>query len=619
MAVPLLSIRHGMLRFGDKSIFQDLELHIYEKDRISLIGRNGSGKSTLLKVMAGQGELDQGEYFVKSSTKIGYLAQSIIPKPGQSIYQYVLGDDHDVNDRYLADQWLDPLYLDGSKPMDRLSGGKLRRADLARILCANPDLLLLDEPTNHLDLTSIEWLEQWLRSYTGTVVCISHDRAFLYSITNRMVWLDRGIARSCQKNFRYFDEWSEEIMEQEQKELARMGKKLDQEELWLQQGVTARRKRNQQRLKGVYALRESFGNQQHHISVNQQRAQLPELSVGMASKMIFECDHVHHEFTDVTPPKVTIRSLTLRVIRGEKIALMGRNGAGKSTFLKLVTKQLMPTSGTVKHGANISISYIDQMRSALNPTKTIWQTLCPQGGDFIQIGEEKKHVASYAKDFLFTSQQLHSPVSSLSGGEANRLLLATILQNPGTLLILDEPTNDLDMETLDMLQSLLSDYEGTLLLVSHDRDFVERIATRTLIFEGNGMIGDYMGGYQDYQKHQSQIRKASNANNSSGFIGRGAKLESGPSPTSQSPDSKIKSGKLSYKYQRELEQLPDLISALEARITELQQQLADSALYQTNPEQFAQLTAELADKNQQLTDAEDRWLLLSTMQEEGSA
>lgn len=620
MSRALMFLKEGMVTFGGNPIFSGVSFHLYEGDRVCLVGRNGCGKSTLLKVLVGEGEieLDAGEKFVQPGVKIGYLPQNVIFDPEDTIYNYVLKNiplepgETQESKYYLAEMFLLPLYLKGEKLMKQLSGGKLRRAALARALMEDPEILLLDEPTNHLDISSIEWLESYLSRYRGAILCISHDRTFLSNISTKTFWLDRGQLRIGNKGFAHFEEWSSQYYEQEAAELEKLGKQLESENLWLQQGVTARRKRNQQRLKALFTLRQKMRTEQARQDAASASAKLPPLPTHMASKMVLEMENVSHAFTDVNPPKETIRHCNFRLLRGEKVAIMGRNGAGKTTLLKLITGQLQPSAGRVKLGTNVSISYVDQKRALLDPEQNLWNFMCPEGGDMVKVGENYRHVVAYLKEFMFDSKQIMSPIGSLSGGEGNRLLLAKMLANPGNFLILDEPTNDLDMDTLDMLQEMLSDYQGTLLLVSHDRDFVERLATRTLICEGNGIIQDYIGGYEDYVALQKQRMPNEPSTKST------VSAAKSNAPTELREENPLK-GKLSYKLQREWENLPETIDKLTEEIHQLETKMADTELYTNHPEEFMKLANLLEEKKTSRSDAESRWLELDELKENGAS
>ena len=599
MNMPLLQLKNAEITFGGKPIFSELNLQIFMDEKICLVGRNGCGKSSLLKVMAKEIELDKGELFFNSKSSLGYLPQTITFDQQFTVYDYVLKGidllEHESLEekKYLADIILSNLGLHGNIFMYRLSGGKLRRVALAKALVSKPSLLLLDEPTNHLDISSIEWLEEYLINYQGSFVCISHDREFLKNISKKTFWLDRSKLKVNNHGFSEFEQWYNTHLEQEEHELQKLDKKMQQENLWLQQGVTARRKRNQGRLKDLYALRAQLKNDKNNFQQAGANIKLPSLSSNMAGKMVLEMQNV--SFTYPNAHKPMINNFSIRILRGEKIGIMGRNGAGKTTFLKLIMQEISPAIGTIKLGSNVEISYIDQKRITLDPRLTLWQTMASSGGDTIIVNGRPKHVASYLKDFLFNSEQINSPVETLSGGEANRLLLAKILANPGNLLILDEPTNDLDIDTLDMLEELLSQYSGTLLVVSHDREFLERVVTRTVIFEP-GKITDFIGGYYNYKNQAKEIKK----NN---LIKK------------EPPANTNKISKLSYKFKHELENLPSKIEAFNTEITEIETKLSDNNLYQQNNQQFSELTEKLIALKHQLDKAESRWFELEEMKE----
>lgn len=611
MGLPLFYLKDVMVTFGGKPVFSSISLQISQGEGISLVGRNGSGKSTLMKVIQGIQEIDSGERYVQPGVKIGYLPQNIPFKPEQTVRDFVLEGlpekERSEENHYRVDMVLSPLGLAPEKLMMTLSGGKLRRAGLAQALIADPDILLLDEPTNHLDLNAIEWLETYLKhEFKGGVVCISHDRTFLGNISNKTFWLDRGKIRVNMKGYVDFERWSEEVMNDEQKQLERLGKKLDAENQWLAFGVTARRKRNQRRLGELFTLRAKMQEDRAAHNALSSSIKLAPLATEMGSKRVLEMDKVSVTLTAKPPPKKVLRNFSFRLMRKDRIGIIGRNGAGKSTFLKLVVGQIKPDEGLIRYGKNLEITYFDQQREELNPDDTLWETVCPQGGDTIFVNGEPRHVVSYLKDFLFDANQVKSPVSSLSGGECNRLLLAKKLAKPGNLLILDEPTNDLDMDSLDILQDVLSDYEGTLLIVSHDRDFLDRLVERTLVFEGDGVVEEYIGGYSDYLQQKKEAEKLTKP-----------KKESLPqkNKTDQSvTDKKNKPlTKLSYKHQRELEMLPERIEELMDEVASLEEKLADSRLYIEDPKRFNDVTAALSERKTELHQAEERWLELEEM------
>lgn len=603
MSTPLLSIHDATVTFGGKPLFTEITLHISLGEKICLVGRNGSGKSTLFKVIANELELDAGERFEQPGTRIGYLPQSIEATPNTSIYDYVkkgLPEEKQTDEfLYEIDQVLAPLYLTGDMLLEHLSGGQLRRTALARALINDPDILLLDEPTNHLDIEAIEWLEGYLQMFQGGLVCISHDRAFLKSISDKTFWLDRGAIRNHSRGYSDFERWSGELIEQEARELVKLARKVEEENSWLQKGVTARRKRNQQRLKEVYRLRDQLKHDKSKLHKVRNRIQLEPLDPASATKMVAEMEGVCKSFGDLK----ILDQFTMRIMRGDRIGIVGKNGSGKSTFLKLITKQLEKDSGRLRIGKHLEFSYFEQQRESLDPEETLWKTLCPSGGDHLQVGKGTRHVVAYLKDFLFDPKQARSQVGSLSGGEMNRLLLAKILAKPGDVLILDEPTNDLDMDTLDMLQEILSDYKGTLIIVSHDRDFIDRIVTRTIIFEGEGKVDWYVGGYSDYlSQKQGKSKKTSS---------KASAKNTSDKATIEKP--KATSTKLTYKLQRELDLLPGEIEELAASIVKMEQQLADPDFYRDHPDAFDSIMQELAPAKELLNQKEERWIELESM------
>lgn len=602
MSHNLFYFKNICLSFADHHLFRNISLQVQPKDKICLVGRNGSGKSTLLKMMANLIEPDKGERHYHSGVSIGFLGQ--VPQYGEdkTIYQYVLENINLSSEEileqktYLADIILDSLKLSGDKLLSKLSGGKLRRADLARTLVSSPELLFLDEPTNHLDIESIEWLESYLKDFTGGLVLISHDRSFLNNISNKTIWIDRGKFLENNRGYKDFERWSEEVLTKEARELEKLGKELDKENLWRQQGVTARRKRNQQRLANLFELREKIKNDKARFNNLNNSLKMDLADSSNRAKQLVQMKNVSFKFTDVKPDKIILKPFSLQIMKGEKIGVMGRNGAGKSTLVKLITGQLKPTEGEIIYGANLETSYLDQARSNLNPEKTLWEMLLPNGGDTIFLKDKSKHVVAYLKDFLFSDSQVKAKISTLSGGEQNRLLLAKLMINPGNFLILDEPTNDLDMDTLDLLLELLSDYQGSLLVVSHDRDFLERLVTRTIIIEENN-IHDLIGGYYSFVNNKPKIVK-----------------ENVNIKEQKTPSIKL-SKKLSYKDERELSLLPEKIDHLLKEINSLEEELACKNLYNQNPQKFHQISEKIVNKKKELEEAETRWLELEEEKE----
>ena len=599
MSSPIFYFRNLALSFGQKPLFQGISAQVSSGDRICLIGKNGSGKSSLMKLMAREIEPDKGEIFYSPGTKLSYLSQQPDFDNANTVYDHVLQNiplrENDTLEQksYLADIILDKLHLSGDKKLNKLSGGNLRRADLAKSLVSDPDLLLLDEPTNHLDISSIEWLEEYLKSFSGGLVVVSHDRAFLRNVSNKTIWLDRGKLLSHNQGYNDFDRWSEEIFTQEERELVKLGKELDKENLWLQQGVTARRKRNQQRLQGLHNLRDKLKNEKSRFNSLSSIIKLDSATSENKAKLLVEMEQVSFSFTDIDPPKLILKPFSLTISKQEIIGVMGRNGAGKSTLIKLLTGELAPTQGSIKFGTNLQYSYLNQSRSDIDPDKTLWETICPNGGDTIFLSNKPKHVVAYLKDFLFDGKQATANVSTLSGGEQNRLLLAKLLINPGNFLILDEPTNDLDMDTLDMLVEILSDYKGTLLIVSHDRDFLERLVTRTIIIDQHNLY-DCVGGYYDYVNSTKLAAKSKE-----------------PKALKEQITRNIQ--KLSYKDERELSLLPNKIEELLKLIAARELELNDPNLYQQNPKRFNEISNEITNKKSELENAEMRWLELEEL------
>jgi ATP-binding cassette subfamily F protein uup len=599
---PLFSLDEAMVSFGGKPLFTGIGFSIFMGDKICLVGRNGCGKSTLIKIIVGDLELDGGERFLHPDARVGYLPQKVPVVPGQTVYEYVLKDLpkelYGEDPRHVADKIFSFLEVTGEKYMEHLSGGQLRRAALAKALIEEPDILLLDEPTNHLDIGAIEWLEGYIKRFKGAVICISHDRAFLSTISTRTFWLDRGQIRVNGTGYGDFERWSTDYLEAEANRLQKMSKKLDRENEWLYGGgVTARRKRNQHRLQKLVDLRHRLRKGREGFNFATNKVVLPELSPDKRTKMIIEMEGVSKSFDD----HLILDHMSIRIMQGERIGIVGKNGSGKSTFLKIFTGDLEADKGTIRRGRTFTefqedIAYFDQNRESLNPDLTLWETLCPGGGDTVFVGGKRpRHVVAYLKDFMFDPKLARMPTGALSGGEANRLLLSKIMLNPSSILVLDEPTNDLDMDTLDMLQELLSDYKGTLLIVSHDRDFLDRVATHTMAFEGNGEVGFYVGGYSDYlaQKRETQEKVSAQ---------KQEKKEKQPR------ENKPKSTKLTFKQQFALDNLPMKISELGMEIEEIEEELSDPQCYADDPERFYALSERLVQAKAEVVAAEEELL-----------
>ena len=596
----LLSVKDAMVRYSDIPVFENLDFNIHAGSRIALVGKNGAGKSTLMNIITGTQDLDEGERWEEIGVTTGYLRQDITPEKNKTVFDYIFSEikeeDRELHS-YKVDIVTDALQIDPKAKMTLLSGGQLRRAGLARALVEEPDILLLDEPTNHLDLEIIQWLEEYLKSYRGTLLCVSHDRTFLANITNQVFWLDRGKLRVSPRGFRHFDQWSTELLEQEARELKNRKQAVAQEIEWANRGVKARRKRNVRRLEQMRIMRDQLKADEsaHRHATTKIKLASPK-SIENSSKIVAEFHKVHKSFGDIS----ILNGFSLKIQRGDRIGILGKNGSGKTTFLKLLLREIQPDQGRVKTRKELEFSYFDQKRSALDPTETLRKTLAPAGGDYIDVMGKQRHVCGYLKDFMFDPARAQDKVSQLSGGQKNRLMLAKILADPKSCLILDEPTNDLDMDTLDMLEEILSHYKGTLLIVSHDRDFLDQTVTKILAFEGDGIIDSCIGGYTDY------LEKKTNT-----------PLEPEKPEKKAKPDetrkTKPKTQKLTYKLQRELNQLPNKIEKVEERIAKLSKQLSYSDFYKSDPEGFHTITQELADEQSRLERYETRWLELEEM------
>ncbi len=582
MAAPILAFEDLGLVQGSGWLFRHLDLFVAPRDRLALIGRNGAGKTTLLKLLAGQIEADEGRRTIVPGSRVILLEQEPTLSGFATLRDYATAGDvttHEVE--AIADQ----IGIDLDRDAATASGGERRRAAIARALAMDPDVLLLDEPTNHLDLSAIEWLEDWLGRYTGAFIAISHDRTFLTRLTKSTIWLDRGGIRRKDIGFGGFDAWTDEVYAQEARNAERLDAKLKLEEHWLLRGVTARRARNEGRkakLMEMRATRASMmgppGTSKLSISTDDVR-----------TKSVIRAEQVSKSFGDRT----VIKDFTLRIQRGDRIGVVGSNGAGKSTLLKLLTGELAPDSGKVTLAKTLDAVIIDQQRSLMAPDKSVRDVLT-QGGDWIEVQGVKKHLIGYLKDFLFDPGVADAPIGSLSGGERSRLLLAREFARPSNLLVLDEPTNDLDLETLDLLQEVIADYDGTVLIVSHDRDFLDKTVTVTLGLDGSGKVDIVAGGYADWERQrtaQTAARKAV------------------PKPAAvEIPKARVK---LTYKDQRDYDLLPRRIEALEAAIARDEAALMDASLYTGNPTRFAALTAAVAAARAEKEAAEERWLELA--------
>ncbi|WP_193367713.1 ABC-F family ATP-binding cassette domain-containing protein [Pelagibius marinus] len=601
---PLIALKNARLAFGATTLFSGLDLALANGERACLVGRNGTGKSSLLKIIAGLQDLDGGERFVQPGTKVAYLPQDPQFDSDETIAAYVTRDPAGGPDapRHAVDAVLLRLELDGTRKLGGLSGGEGRRVALARCLVSDPEVLLLDEPTNHLDLPTIDWLEGELKRFRGALLVISHDRTFLSQLTNTTLWLDRGRLQRLDKSFAYFEDWAEELRQQEAEQQHKLERQIVREERWLQRGVTARRKRNQGRLARLQGLRRERAEWLNQIGT----AKLETASSGRSGDMVVEAETLSKSFSGAEGEVVILKDFSTRIRRGDRLGIIGPNGAGKSTLVKILIGSLAPDSGKLKIGANVEPLYFDQRRESLDPEATLWQVLAPDGGDTIIARGRQRHVVSYLKDFLFDESQARQPVKALSGGEKARLLLARLFARPSNLLVLDEPTNDLDMETLDLLEEVLSDYEGTLILVSHDRDFLDRLVSSVIAMEGGGRTVEVAGGYSDYLHYKKQRGETARSE------AKARAKAAAPRPEAARPK---KAAKLSYKDQRELDQLPGRIDKLTAEVTALEEKLADPQLYAKDPGAFAETTKTLTARRAELAAAEERWLELEAERE----
>lgn len=600
----LLSVQEALVTFGGKPVFEDLTFHIMEGDRTCLVGKNGAGKSTMMNIIRGLKDIDMGERWVLAGTTIGYLQQDVVPKPGQTVKEFILEDLKKENQTeaftYRMEMVAEPLHIGLDDRMDQLSGGQMRRAALARALVEDPDILLLDEPTNHLDLDVIIWLENYLRSYRGAFLCISHDRKFLGNISDKVFWLDRGKLRICPKGYAQFDDWAQLLIDQEERELKNREKMLEIEVEWASRGVKARRKRNVRRLALMKEERDRLKADKSAFLRMMAKVEVEGGAYEGSSKIVAEFIKVHKSFED----KKILDGFSLRITKGDRIGILGKNGSGKSTFLKLLIGELEPDAGKVKRNKEIEFSYFDQSRKDLKPDESLWLNLVPNGGDYINVMGKQRHVCGYLKDFLFDPSGARHKVSTLSGGQKNRLLLAKVLADPKSFLILDEPTNDLDMDTLDVLEEILSAYQGTLIIVSHDRDFLDQTVSKILAFEGDGVIEGYIGGYSDYLDARKKFAQPHRVEDDvvRDVSGRAEQVESKVSPK-----------KLSYKLQYELDNLPEKIAGLEQEISDLVVMLQDAGLYTRDTDLFYKSSERLTAAKAELEHAELRWLELDEM------
>ncbi|MDT3672826.1 MAG: ATP-binding cassette domain-containing protein [Aromatoleum sp.] len=633
--MPLLTIDNACLAYGHVDLLDHAEFQLDAGERVALIGRNGSGKSSLLKVMAGQAPLDDGTLWRQSGLKIAYVPQEADFAVERDVFSTIadgLGDaaqllvdyhaamhhvaesatreslarldalQHEIDaaDAWRLNQRVDEILvrlgLPGDALVASLSGGGVKRVALARALVGEPDLLLLDEPTNHLDLDGILWLESLIRDFRGAVLVITHDRVFLDNVATRIVELDRGRLGSYPGRFSDYQRRKIEELDAEAKANARFDKVLAQEEVWIRKGVEARRTRNEGRVRRLEALRRDRAARRDRLG----NVKLAVDKGEQSGQMVAELTDITKRFGD----RVVVRDFSTRIMRGDRIGFIGPNGAGKTTLLKLILGEIQPDAGTVRRGTRQTVAYFDQLRAQLDPELPLTEVISP-GSDFVEIGGERKHVIGYLGDFLFAPQRARSPVKSLSGGERNRLLLARLFARPANVMVLDEPTNDLDIETLDLLEELLASYEGTLFLVSHDRAFLDNVVTQVIAAEGDGRWGEYAGGYADWQRVK-QAEAEREAEQARAAVTVKSAAVTAPKPTAP------RSGKLTFNEKRELEELPDRIAALEAEQVALQARMADPTLYQRAPQEIAQIKARLDALEGEIDAAMARWEALES-------
>ncbi len=630
--MPLLSVENACLAFGHVDLLDHVTFQLDPGERVALIGRNGSGKSSLLKALVGQAALDDGTIWLQTALKTAYVPQEADFTPEQDVFSTVadgLGDisrilvdyhailnqiadrpdetlmakldalQHDIEraDGWRLNQRVEEIVLrlglPGSTPVSELSGGGVKRVALARALVSEPDLLLLDEPTNHLDIDGILWLENLIRDFRGAVLLITHDRVFLDNVATRIIELDRGILKSYPGRYSDYIRRKAEELETESKAAAKFDKVLAQEEVWIRKGIEARRTRNEGRVRRLEALRRERAARRERMGQVRMTVDKGEQS----GHMVAELTGVYKRYGERT----VVRDFSTRIMRGDRIGLIGPNGAGKTTLLKLILGETEADSGTIRRGTRQSVAYFDQLRAQLDPELPLTEVISP-GSEFIEIAGERKHVIGYLGDFLFAPQRARSPVKSLSGGERNRLLLARLFARPANVMVLDEPTNDLDIETLDLLEELLANYHGTLFLVSHDRAFLDNVVTQVIAAEGDGRWGEYAGGYADWQRiKQTAIQQADDSKNKTPAQETGKKNDR---------PSTGKSGKLSYNEKRELEALPDRITALEAEQAALHNRLADPGLYQQPADEIARTKTRLTELDAAIETAMMRWEVL---------
>jgi ATP-binding cassette subfamily F protein uup len=598
MAPPLIQLKNIRLTFGGTPLLTGVELSVSPEERVCLIGRNGSGKSTLLRIAAGLVEADSGTRFVQPGSTIRYLPQEPDFAGHATTLAYIEAGLGPGDDRYAARYLLEQLGLRGDEDPAKLYGGEARRAALARVLAPSPDILLLDEPTNHLDLPTIEWLERELDSRRSALVLISHDRRFLENLSRTTAWLDRGQIRQIDRGFAAFESWRDEVLADEEREQHKLDRKIVNEEHWLRYGVSGRRKRNVKRLANLHVLRQARRDYRGAAG----DAKLSAAEAEKSGRLVIEAKGIGKTYSE----RRIVENFSIRIQRGDRVGIVGPNGAGKTTLVNVLTGAVAPDSGSIRLGANIEMATLDQHRESLNPKSTLAEALTGGRGDHVMVGGKPKHVVSYMEDFLFAREQMRTPLEVLSGGERGRLMLARALAKPSNLLVLDEPTNDLDLETLDVLEEMLGDYEGTVILISHDRDFLDRVVTSVIAPDGQGRWIEYAGGYSDMLSQRGADLQRETVK-----VPIVEKKEAKPAANVSAPKRR-----LSFNEKHALETLPKTIEKLHAEITSHQRRLDDPNLYAKDRKTFDEASNAMARAQQELAAAEDRWLELEVLREE---
>jgi ATP-binding cassette subfamily F protein uup len=604
----IYSLREAYISYSKKEIFTDLTFNLQRGELIALVGKNGVGKSTLMNVISGKQDIDQGEVWSPEGLQLSYFNQDFhFINEDQTIENELSKLFKDENEYYKIDIFCENLFLDKTKNIKTLSGGQKRRVGLIKSLIVDSDILLLDEPTNHLDLESIVWLENYLKNYNGAILCVSHDRQFLNNFTNKVFWLDRGNLKVSPKGFNNFDQWSADLLDQEARELRNRKQFVNIETEWASRGVKARVKRNIKRVQRAKELKQQLENDVS--SYKRAIAKIKTKAITASDNEAKSIIEFYNTFLSYKSPsaKIILKDFTFKIAKNDRIGVLGNNGTGKSSFLKILVGELEVDKGTVKVKKDLEFSYFDQMRNDLKDEFPIKKILVPNGGDYIKVYGKERHVCSYLKDFMFDPSKVNETVGTLSGGQKNKLLLSKVLANPKTGLILDEPTNDLDIETLDLLEEMLVQYKGTLLIVSHDRDFLDQTVNKILFFEGDGEVTFFNGGYSDFLQYQTILEEEKKLNNTI--------VNNNTSKLKRDSNGKNKK-KLTYKLEYELEKIPSNIDQLHLDIKDIEEQLSKPDLYKLDKDLFIDLTKNLQDYNAKLESSEERWVELMSMKSE---